>query len=104
MGLLVSAVHKVGTGAAVRAVDTDTAGEMPSVVVIFEEISGAGGEGWAVTLDVTDTVTGTLLKEACGKLLVKSGLGVEDRAKAEVTGGLVTKPLIDDVVLGVSIS
>lgn len=114
--MLVSAVHKVGTGAAVRAVDTDRAGEMPSVIVIFEEISGAGGEGWAVTLDVTDTVTGTLLKEAPGKLLVKSGLGVEDVVKAEVTGGLcitgvvlaiaagavLTKPLNDDVVLRVS--
>lgn len=104
-------------GAAVRAVDTDMLGEMPSVV-IFEEISGAGGEGWAVTLDVTDTVTGTLLNEALGKLLVKSGFGVEDWVKAEVIGGLgvtgvvlaiaagagVTKLLIDDVVLGVSVT
>lgn len=105
-------------GVAVCAIDTDTVREMPSVVVIFEEISGAEGEAWAVTLDVTDTVTGTLLKEEGGILLVKSGLGVEGCVKADVIGGLgvtgvvlaiaagavVTKLLNDDVVLRVSVS
>lgn len=61
-----------------KVVVTDTVEEMLSVVVSFEEISGAGGEGWAVTLDVTDTVTGTLLNEERGKLLVKSDFGVKD--------------------------
>lgn len=98
----------MGAGAAVRAVDTDMAEEMLSVVVIFEDISGTGGEGWAVTLDVTDTVTGTLLKEESGKLLVKSTLGVKDWVRLGVVlaiaaGAVVTKPLIEDVVLGVSV-
>lgn len=106
----------MGAGVTVRAVDTETVKEMASVVVIFEEISGT--EAGAVTLDVTDTVTGTLLKEEGGTLLVKSGLGVEDCVKADVIGGLgvtadvlaiaagagVTKLLTDDVVLGVSVS
>lgn len=114
---LIPGVHKEGAGVAVSAVDSDTVAEIPSVVVIFEEISGAGGEGWAVTLDVTDTVALTLLKEADGKLLVKSNLGVKDWVRAEVTGRLcvtgvvlaiaagavVTKLLIDDAVLGVSV-
>lgn len=107
----------MGAGVAVCAIDTDAVREMPSVVVTFEETSGAGGEAWAVTLDVTDTVTGTLLKEEGGTLLVKSGLGVEGCVKADVRGGLgvtgvvlaiaagavVTKLLTDDV-LGVSVS
>lgn len=114
--LLIPAAHKVGAGVAVRAADTVKVGEMPSVVVIFEEISGAAGEGWAVTLDVTDTVTGTLLKEAALSLLVKSGLGVEDWVKADVMGrlfvsgvvlaiaaGAVVTKLLIDVVLGVSV-
>lgn len=115
--LPIPAAHKLGAGAGVRAVDTDMVAEMPSAVVIFEEISGAGGEGWAVTLDVTDTVTGTLLKEADGKLAIKSGLGVEDCVMAEggdglcvtgvvlaiVAGAAFTKLLVD-VVLGVSVS
>lgn len=108
----------MGAGVAVCAIDTDAVREMPSVVVTFEETSGAGGEAWAVTLDVTDTVTGTLLKEEGGTLLVKSGLGVEGCVKADVIGGLgvtgvvlaiaagvvVIKVLTDDVVLGVSVS
>lgn len=107
----------MGAGVAVCAIDTDAVREMPSAVVTFEETSGAGGEAWAVTLDVTDTVTGTLLKEEGGTLLVKSGLGVEGCVKADVIGGLgvtgvalaiaagavVTKLLTDDV-LGVSVS
>lgn len=108
--LLIPAGHKAGAGVAVRAVDMDMVEEMPSVV-IFEEISGAGGMGWAVTLDVTDTVTGTLLKEAAVKLL--------DWVRAEVIGGLcvvtgvvlaiaagagVTKLLVNVFALGVSVS
>lgn len=76
--LLIPVVHKEGAGVDVRVVYTDVVAEIASVVVIFEEISGAGGEGRAVTLEVTDTVTGTLLKELTGKLLVKSSLGVKD--------------------------
>lgn len=102
------AVNKVGAGAAVRVVDTDMVDEMLSVVVIFEDISGAGGEGWAVTLDVTDTVTGNLLKEDEGKLLDKSNLGVKDWVRLGVVlaiaaGAVVTKLLIEDV-LGVSVN
>lgn len=84
--------------------------EMLSVVVIFEEISGAGGEGWAVTLDVTDTVTGNLLKEDEGKLLDKSNLGVKDWPRlcvvvlAMAAGAVVPKLLIEDVVFGVSVN
>lgn len=99
----------MGAGAAVRVVDTDMAEEMLSVVVIFEDISGAGGVGWAVTLDVTDTVTGNLLKEDEGKLLDKSNLGVKDWARLGVVlaiaaGAVDTKLLIEDVVLGVSVN
>lgn len=101
--------YKMGAGAAVRVVDTDMVEEMLSVVVIFEEISGAGGEGWAVTLDVTDTVTGNLLKEDEGKLLDKSNLGVKDWLRlgvvlAMAAGAVVTKLLIEDAVLVVSVN
>lgn len=94
---------------AFRAVETDRVEERHSVVVIFEEISGAGGEGWAVTLDVTDTVTGTLLNEEIGKLLVKSNLGVKDWPRvgvvlAIVAGAVVRKLLTGDVVFGVSVN
>lgn len=82
-------------------VDTDTVEELLSVVVTFEDISGARGEGWAVTLDVTDTVTGNLLKEDEGKLLDKSNLGVKGVVLA---GAVVPKLLIEDVVLGVSVN
>lgn len=102
--LLRPAVHKAG------AVDTDMVAEVPSVVVIFEEISGAGGKGWAVTLDVTDTVTGTLLKEAAVKLLdwvraeVTAELCVACVVLAVAAGAGVTKLLINVFALGVSVS
>lgn len=108
--LLIPAVHKAGAGVAIPAVDTDMVEEMPSVVVIFEEISGAGGMGWAVTLDVTDTVTGTLLKEAAVKLLdwvraeVIGGLCITGVVLAIAAGAGVTKLLINVFALGVSVS
>lgn len=111
-----SVVHEVGAGLE-KAAGTDTGADVTSVVGIFEEISGAGGE--AVTVDVTDTVTGALLEDATCKLLTQSCLIAEDWVKAEGMGGLCTTGVVvakaaggaatglvlltDAVVLGVSV-